>query len=448
MLTLPYLLSIIFLAIILIIVASNYLKVHPFLALIICCFLVGFATGMDGLEIVKQTTSGFGGILTGIGLIVVLGTIIGVFVEKSGALDVIAEAILNLMGSKRTTTAMGIMGAVVSIPVFCDSGFIILSKLSRVLAEKRNLSSASMSLALAAGLYTTHTLIPPTPGPIAVAGTIGAGDHLGMIILTGVLISFPVLGVCIFLANKLGSKIETDELEHQENSGKINLNFWWATAPILFPILLITVSSIVKVFGGAPTFLNVISFLGHPVVALMIGCFIAMIQIAPKVNLKEQNGLFKTGIEQAGPIILITGAGGAFGSVLKATPLTDLLSAQFGGAYMSFPILILLAFILAAILKTAQGSSTSALVIASAILAPFVAQLGISNPFQLSLLVMAFGGGAMVVSHANDSYFWVVTQFSGISMKDGYRSFSLITFAQGMTTLLTVLLLYFLSTLF
>ncbi len=445
MLSLPYLLFIIFLAIALIILASNYLKVHPFLALILSCFFVGFASGMDGLTIVRETTRGFGNILTGIGLIVVLGTIIGVFIEKSGALDVIAEVILKLLGSKRTTMAMGVMGAVVSIPVFCDSGFIILSKLSRALAAKRKLSSASMSLALAAGLYTTHTLIPPTPGPIAVAGTIGATDHIGMIILTGVLISIPVLGFCIFLANRLGSKIEVKELEGIENSSSLNLHFLWATAPILLPILLITLSSILKVVG---TDSSIVSFLGHPVIALLIGCILAMIQVAPKIKLKEQSELFKEGIAQAGPIILITGAGGAFGSVLKATPLTDLLSAQFGGSSLSFSALLLLAFVLAAILKTAQGSSTSALVIASAILAPFIAQLGVTNPFQLSLLVMAFGGGAMVVSHANDSYFWVVTQFSGISMKEGYRSFSLITFAQGVTTLTMVFLLYFFSTLF
>ena len=211
MYSLTYVLGIIALAIAFIIGASNYLKVHPFVVLILNCFFVGFATGIDAQEIVSLTSSGFGSILTNIGLIVVLGTIIGVFIERSGALDVISGFILTLVGSKRSITAMGALGAVVSIPVFCDSGFIILSKLSRALANRKQLSSASLSLALAAGLYTTHTLIPPTPGPIAVAGNIQLSDQLGIIVVTGFLVSIPVLIVSLYLSKRLGAKITIDK---------------------------------------------------------------------------------------------------------------------------------------------------------------------------------------------------------------------------------------------
>jgi len=450
MYSLTYLLLIVVAAIILIIAATNYLKLHPLLVLLLACFFVGFTTGMGGEKIVKLTASGFGSILSGIGLIVVLGAIIGVFVERSGALNAISTFVLKMIGHSNTITAMTVLGAVISVPVFCDSGFIILSKLSKTLARNGNVSSAPLSLALAAGLYTTHTLVPPTPGPIAVAGNLAIADQLGMIVLTGFLVSIPVLLVSILLAKKLGSNMEIwdDEEEEMGEEVKSDLNVAWASAPILIPIILITLASLVSFFSITGMFGAVLFFLGNPFVALLIGCLLAMAQVAPMVKWEEQQALFKKGIVQAGPIILITGVGGAFGSVLKATALSDLLSSELGGATLTFSTVLVIAFLLAATLKTAQGSSTSALVISSAILAPVVAHLGVSDPFHLSLLVMAFGGGAMTVSHANDSYFWVVTQFSGFSLKEGYRGFTLITLAQGITTLVIVLALYYLSNLF
>lgn len=410
---------------------------------------MGFTTGIDGLAIVKLISSGFGSILAGIGLIVVLGTIIGVFVERSGALDAISAFVLKIVGSANTITAMTVLGAVVSVPVFCDSGFIILSKLSKTLARRGGVNSAPLSLALAAGLYTTHTLIPPTPGPIAVAGNLAIADQLGMIVLTGILVSIPVLLISMLLSKKLGGSIEVkDEEEPIEEEKESSMNILWAAAPILIPILLITFASFVKLFAFSENVTGLVFFLGNPIVALLIGCFLGMAQVTPVVKWDQQQELFKKGIIQAGPIILITGVGGAFGSVLKATALSDLLSSGLGGAELTFAMVLVIAFVLAAVLKTAQGSSTSALVIASAILAPVVAHLGVTNPFHLSLLVMAFGGGAMTVSHANDSYFWVVTQFSGFSLKQGYRGFTLLTLTQGLTTLTVVLVLYFLSNLF
>ncbi len=438
--TLPLIALIICGAIGFIILATNYLKLHPFLALILSCLLVGFATGMDSLVLVKTISSGFGAILSGIGLIVVLGTVIGVFIEKSGALDSITDFVLQLLGSNRTTTAMGLLGAIVSIPVFCDSAFVILSKLSHTLASKQGKSSASMSLALATGLYTSHTLIPPTPGPIAVAGNLGAANHLGVIILVGIVISIPVLIVCIWLSNRFGGKIQIHlDNEQTPSAYEERMNILWAATPILVPILLIAGSSI---FSLLEVDLSIVSFLGQPIIALIIGSLLAMIQALPKIKFRDQSELFGSGVVQAGPIILITGAGGAFGAVLKATPLTELLSNQFAGGQMSFGLLLVLAFGIAALLKTAQGSSTSALVIGSAILAPFVSDMGIESPLELALLVSSFGAGAMVVSHANDSYFWVVTQMSGFSMKQGYRSYTLITLAQGITAIATVFILY------
>lgn len=443
-----YLLFVIALSILIIIGGVNYLKIHPFLMLIIGCLFVGFLSGMDGLEIVDLTSSGFGAILKGIGLIVVLGTFIGIYIERTGALGVIANAIVSLFGSKNVTTAMGVLGALVSVPVFCDSGFIILSKLSAKLSKMKNSSSAALSLALASGLYTTHTLIPPTPGPIAVAGNIGLSDQLGIVILTGLLVSIPVLCLSIWFALRIGKKmhVEVEDAEWEETDNAPSL--LWASAPIAIPILLIAGASLTKlILGDAGVFGLVMGFVGSPLIALLIGCVLAILQLIPQVPLSEQQDLMKKGIEQAGPIILITGAGGAFGSVLKATDLSALLTQQLGDELVSLPPLLILGFLVAAILKTAQGSSTSALVITSALMAPFIASME-AGVFHLTLVVMAIGGGAMMVSHANDSYFWVVTKFSGFTMKQGYRGLTVLTLIQGLTTLLTVFALYFISLLF
>ena len=332
-------------------------------------------------------------------------------------------------------------------PEFCDSGFIILSKLVQRLAKLNQSNSIPLSLSLAAGLYTTHTLIPPTPGPLAVAGNLTISDQLGVVILAGILVSIPVLIVSAVASARLGKSMTSEaklDLVEEEERPSQNQSLLWAVVPILSPILLISMASMIKLANVSWAIANVLLFVGNPNIALLIGCCLAMMQIK-SVTKKEVGELFKEGVSQAGPIILITGAGGAFGSVLKGTDLAGLLSDTLGEALVSFPILVMVSFGLAALLKTAQGSSTSALVIASAIIAPIALNLPSITSFQMALLVMSFGAGAMTVSHANDSYFWVVTQFSGMTLKQGYRGFSILTLFQGVTALLTVLVLYFLS---
>ena len=445
--SLSYLIFVILLAITLIIFTTNKFKWHPFLALLISALFVGFATGIESAKIISLIGSGFGNILSGIGLIVVLGAVIGVFTEKSGALDVISKHILHLFGKNKITSAVTFLGAIVSIPVFCDSGFIILSKMVRKVAAKGNVSSATLSLTLAAGLYTTHTLVPPTPGPVAVAGNLGISDQLGIIILTGIMTSIPVLLVCVFFSRRIGDSLTIGKVE-EDDEEEVKMNVLWAFTPIIVPILLITIASLIKIFEIKVLFSSALLFIGNPFVSLLIGCFLSMIQVSGRFGLREQQGFFKKGIEQAGPIVLITGAGGAFGNVLKGTMLADYLTEFFSTSGDSFLLLIIGAFLIAALLKTAQGSSTSALVIGSALIAPIIANVEGVTVFQLSLVVMALGGGAMTVSHANDSYFWVVTQFSNFEVKEGYKGFTIITLVQGFTTLITVLLFYWLSLLF
>lgn len=438
------LLSIIFLAIIFIVVTSSVFKVHPFISLILACFIVGIATGIPPGKVIELITGGFGSILSYIGLIVALGTIIGVFLENSGALERISDTILSLFGKKKSITAMAVLGSVVGIPVFCDSGFIILSKLSKIVANRQGINSATTSLALASGLYTTHTLVPPTPGPVAAAGNIGAAEHLGLIILVGFFTAIPVSLISIWYAQKYGKNlpVEDDNSESAAERPTNKISFIWAIMPIALPIFFITVSSVLKIWQVDNILIPWIHFFGNPLTSLLMGLIMAMIQIAPRLRLKEQSRLIGQGLTQAGPILLITGAGGAFGAVLKATPLTDLLSSQIGGSVLSGIGLLILTYGIAALLKTAQGSSTSALVITSSLLAPFLPQAGFNSGLEMALVVMALGAGAMTVSHTNDSYFWIVTRLSGFSLKTGYRGFTLLTFLQGVTALLFVILIY------
>ena len=436
------LLLVIFFAIVFIVLASSVGKLHPFVALLLASFGVGIFVGLPLQEIVKAINNGFGGLMGYIGLIVVMGSIIGIILEKSGAAFRIADLILKLVGKKRPALAMSLIGAVVSIPVFCDSGFIILNGLNNALAKKTQVKKATLALALASGLYTTHTLIPPTPGPIAAAGNIGAADYLGTIMLMGLVVSIPVLFVSWWFAKQKGHHIETISPKSMEELNPEMPSALKSISPILVPILLIANGSLIKFFKWENSITEVLLFLGNPLVALFVGMLLAfsLFEKWDKTHLTDWIG---EGIKLAGPILIITGAGGAFGGVLKATPLADLVKSWVAGGQFSGSIFLIITFLIAALLKTSQGSSTNALVITSSMLAPLMTTMGFDTPMELALVVMALGGGAMTVSHANDSYFWVVSQFSGIEMKDAYRSYTLMTGLQGLVVLVITLLLFF-----
>lgn len=436
------LLLVIFLAVIFIIIASSIGKLHPFVALMLASFGVGIFVGMPLPEIVNAINNGFGGLMGYIGLIVVMGSIIGIILEKSGAAFRIADLIIKLVGKKRPALAMSLIGAVVSIPVFCDSGFIILNGLNNALAKKTKVKKATLALALASGLYTTHTLIPPTPGPIVAAGNIGAADFLGTIMLMGLIVSIPTLLVSWWFAKRKGQYIETITPDVLEELNPEMPSVWKSILPILLPIILITNGSLIKFFKLKNAFFEILLFLGDPLVALFIGMLLAfsLFKKWDKTHLTDWIG---EGIKLAGPILIITGAGGAFGGVLKATPLADLVKSWVEGDQFSGSIFLIITFLIAALLKTSQGSSTNALVITSSMLAPLMTTMGFDTPIELALVVMALGGGAMTVSHANDSYFWVVSQFSGIEMKDAYSSYTLMTGIQGLVVLVITLLLFF-----
>ena len=445
-------LLLIFLAVILfIVIATTKFGLHPFLTLLCASFITAFAFGLPMVEVVQVVNTGFGGILGYIGLVIVFGTIIGVILEKSGAAVTMADTIIKLLGKRFPTLTMSVIGYIVSIPVFCDSGFVILNSLKRSLSQRMQVSSVAMSIALATGLYATHTFVPPTPGPIAAAANLGLGDQLGLVIIVGLIVSIPTILSGVLWANRFRDYHLVDQEIESVNPQTIDQKSTELTAqdypspvlafmPIIMPILMICMGSIAnfpsRPFGTGIIFISVL-FLGKPLIALIVGLVLSIRLIRLEERIKQLGKFVNQGITAAAPIILITGAGGAFGAVLKVTPLGEYL----GQSLSEMGVGILMPFLVAAALKSAQGSSTVALVTTSAMVASLLPELGLDSSMGRVLTVMAIGAGAMTVSHANDSYFWVVSQFSNMNVSLAYRAHTMATLLQGLTGITIVFLL-------
>ncbi len=437
------LLLIILLAVALIVVASSVLKLHPFLALLLVSILTGVMVGIPLRQVLEAVNQGFGGLMSSIGMVVVLGSLIGVVLEKSGATLQIAQGIISLFGKKQPILAISVIGAVVGIPIFCDSGFIILSGLTRPLARQTKASFAGISLGLAGGLYTTHTLLPPHPGPLAVTASFNLTQHLGTVILLGLLLAIPTTLIVFLLASWLGKRISI-ELAEESTTNALTERLpalWHSLLPIVVPIGLLALASFADIFGITGNWKEAVLFAGSPVIALLTGLFLALSLVKPwnKTLLTDWLG---TGVQQAGTILILTGAGGSFGNILRKTPIADMVSQWITETQTSGLVFLLVAFAIGALLKTAQGSTTSAMIITSSILAPLLVSVGFQTPVQLTLLLSAIGAGGMTVSHANDSYFWVISQFSGFTLRDGYRGVTLMTLFQGVSVLVFTLLAY------
>lgn len=442
----PMLIVILLLAIIFIVFATSKLKLHPFLSLIIAAYGLAFAAGVPMDKIAGFISAGFGGTLTSIGLVILAGCIIGTILEKSGGAIKMAEVVIKAVGEKRPTVAMSIIGFIVSIPVFCDSGFVILSSLNKTLAKKTKTSLVAMSVALSTGLYATHTLVPPTPGPIAAAANLKL-DNLFLVIVVGLIVAIPAVIIGNVFANKVASKYESNidvsidtrtYEEEMERYGKLP-SATKAFAPIIVPIILLALGSIAK-FPGSPfgtgSMFKTFAFLGTPVNALFVGVIFAFM-LVPKLNEETLNGWVGVALKDAAIILVITASGGALGNVIKEIKIGDYL----GQSLQTLNIGIFVPFIIAAALKTAQGSSTVAIVTTSALLFPILPALGFDTEIAKVLVVMAIGAGAMTVSHANDSYFWVVSQFGGMDVKTAYKTQTVATLLQGTVTIFTVFIL-------
>ena len=380
-----------------------------------------------------------------IGLMVILGCVIGAILDQSGAAIKVADVILKLFGEKRPAFAMSVIGAIVGIPVFCDSGYIILHKLNQIVAARTNKPLAVIALSLSGGLFATHTLVPPTPGPLSAAGNLGIADSVGLVILIGLIVSVPSLFLSTWFAGKYAKNVQIIQDFTAKPLSAYERNLppaWKAFMPILLPILLITLSSFAKILHFPENVMRWTSFFGSPLVSFLLAIFFSY-SLFPEKSAEKMMSCFKSGIEHCGTTLVLVGAGGAFGAVLRETSLKEMVSEWLTRNEMSGVFLLLITFLIAAFFKTAQGSTTSSMVLTTSIIAPLLTTLGFVTPIQITLLVMAAGSGAMIVSHTNDAWFWVVSQFTGISAKDTYRTHTILTGLQGIVSFLTTVLLYF-----
>ena len=424
-----------------IIVATVKFKMHPIFSLTIAAVASGFLLGLAPQHIMTTMAEGFGNTLSGIGLVIAFGTVIGIYLEKTGSTQVLANSILKVIGLKRSPLAINLAGFVISIPVYCDSGYIILSSLNKAISKKTGIPALVFAIALATGLYSAHVFVPPTPGPLAAAAILEA--DLGMVLIFGLLVAIPVSISGYFWARFIGKSLQEDDSTktmEQKEEVLATVKPYQAFLPLLVPIVLIAMKSIVDYPThplGEGWLFQMFNFLGSPVIALLIGVFFAF-ALGRKVPQEDKKGWVSEAFMQAGAIVLITGAGGAFGAILRTMDIASIInldsSTGVGG--------LLIAFLIAAVLKTAQGSSTVAIITTSAIIAPLLETFGLISITDKALAVLAIGAGAMTVSHINDSYFWVVSQFSHMKVKTALKGHTLGTLVQGTIGLLVILFLY------
>ena len=428
----------IFIVIAWIILGTSFTKLHPFIVLLIAAVILSILLGIAPLDATGLIFKGFFKIIKNIGLLILFGTIIGTALEQSNGTLALAKGIIKSLQKLPLPYAVSCIGYLVSIPVFCDAAFVILSQLNKTLSYQTKTPMVGLTVALSTGLFAPHVLVPPTPGPLAAAANLNL-ENLILLIGVGGSIALILIFVGGWYGNYLIKKnkyIESNESSKNPHTEKIIElpNFSKAILPILVPISLMCLGTLLKI---VPSFIGLeyLMFLTKPSAALGIGLLFAfrLLINQPKKNI---NKVIKKGFKQAIPILVITGMGGALGRVIQTIPLEDY--ALEVSTFSGFGILI--PFMIAALLKTAQGSSTVAIITTSSIIFPLLSVLGLDSEMGKVWAIMALGVGSMTVSHANDSYFWIVSQMSDMDVKTAYRTHTVGTLLQGTVGIIVVLI--------
>lgn len=444
------------LAIAIMIIAISKFKIHPFLSLMGTSLLLAIVVGLPLAKIPGIIGSGFSGVFSSIGIVIILGALIGLILERTGAAIRLADVVIRCVGEKHPQLALMLMGWIVSIPVFCDSGFVILNPIRKALCRKlQGTSPVGMAVALSGGLYVAHVFIPPTPGPIAAAGSLGLADNLAGVILVGILASIPALIAAYIVSLYISKKnISVQNNMEEENDTEASYEELVASfhklpgaaasfAPIVMPIILMAAGSIVAMAGMNGALATGLKFLGNPIIALTVGLFFAIYLLTVTNKMPSFASITDETLQTVGPILFITAAGGVLGKVITEAGFVDFMKTN--AAFLA-SVGVFFPFIISAILKTAQGSSTVAITTTAGIMgmysdsASMMSALGLNSEMAALLTVMAIGAGAMTVSHANDSYFWVVTNFTGMDPQDGYRTQTLMTLVVGIVSMLAIFL--------
>ena len=411
-------------------------KIQAFLALIISTVVVGVIGGMpltnitievDGVEktfgIVNSITSGFGGTLGSIGIIIGFGVMMGQIFEVTGAAKRMAHTFLKLFGKKREEEALALTGFLVSIPIFCDSGFVVLAPIAKAISKATKKSVIGLGTALAAGLVITHSLVPPTPGPLGVCGIFGV--DVGKFILLTLVLARPMAIACIaysrlFLSKKYyripNDEGEIVEMPYQEPNYEAAFAMDMTGVPgalesfmpLIIPIILILINTVATAMGKTEGFMNILVFLGQPIVAVGLGLIVAILTLGRSLDRHEALAEMEKGMASAGIIMLVTGGGGALGQIIKDSGLGTFMAE--GLAKTAIPIIIL-PLLIATAMRFIQGSGTVAMTTAASITAPIIAASGVSP----ILGAVACCVGSLFFGYFNDSYFWVVNRTLGVS---------------------------------
>lgn len=479
----PVLLLALVIGIALIVIIVLKTRLDAFAGLLIASVVIGLIAGQSLPGIVGSIKTGFGDTLASIGIVIGLGVAMGKILEVSGAAQAIAVAFLRLFGKGREPWAMTSIGALISIPVFCDSGYVIMNPLARAIAKVKQYGYATLGIALAGGMVITHHFVPPTPGPLGVAGILEVS--VGSVIIAGLGFTVLMIPVVTLYAKWIGPKLESEVSEEIQETvyGNVRRERSAATTgvaladadgsaggsqadaadglgavasgqdlgeapagarphrvgavvgllPLVVPILLIVMNTVVTALdmGAQGTALAAdyepsawagpFVFLGDPVIALLIGLVLAVYLLLPRWTPRARSHKWLAdAAADAGLILLITGAGGGLGQVLRDTGIGDALAAAIGG--LPLPT-FLLPFLIASIVRIAQGSGTVSMITAASVTAPVMASIGL-DPL---VAVMACVAGAMVCSYYNDSYFWVVTRFMGLDGTAALKAHSALT---------------------
>jgi GntP family gluconate:H+ symporter len=406
---------------------STRTKIHVFVAMILGAVVAGLFIGLPMNSITGSIKKGFGGTLGSIGIVIGLGVMMGAIFEASGAAKRMALTFIHLLGEGREDIAMAITGFFVAIPVFCDSAFVILTPLAKSLSRKTGRSVVTIGCALGAALLTTHSLVAPTPGPLAISGYFGL--DMGKFILLGLLFSVPISIAGIIYARWIGKKIYrvpdpndgsllidrpyTDE-ELKNDPGIINgdeiPSTFLSFLPIALPIFLILLNTMAKATGMADgTIRNIIALIGDPVVAVLIGLLVSIFTLVRNIDRKDVVKLLDKSIEQASVIIFVTGAGGALGQILKDSGAGAALAQMMINANIPG---ILLPFFMAYLLRIVTGSATVGMLTAGSLTAPIILEMATVNPYLAGLACCI---GSIGITNVHDSYFWVVNKSIGLT---------------------------------
>jgi GntP family gluconate:H+ symporter len=436
-------LSILVFFLLLLIFSISKWKVHPFIALILTALALGISLELGSKQTVEVLLQGFSETLRWIAIIIILGAFIGEVLQATGGAFRISGSIIRLVGEKKLPWAMGFTGYLVSIPVFVDVAYILLQPVVESLSVKSKRPVLFVGLALTAGLTVSHTLIPPTPGPMAVASLLDV--NIGRMLLINLIVAIcamtgGVLWVIFFVKRswidydtKLREATHANDIEHWGDQPSKWHNTLFDILPILIPIVLIGMGAFVN-FDSASITVDVFHFISMPLIAVLIGAFIAGLQLIHFRKRNTINKLVEQAIIKSALVIMITGAGGSLGYVIRETGIQDEIVRVFS----DFPVLgIMLPFIVASILTISTGSITVSLVGSASMIGPMVDSLPVSPEMAAALI----GCGSFIVFHANASFFWLLNRLHEVPPRILYRTYTLQSLVMGVTGLAGVILL-------